>query len=140
MAEEQLPSAMQTNDEPKERQRAPQHREHISKEKKARQALTDKLGNFAEILREGAISVRTHTPQAGNGIGPVKYDTYFSEGEFMEWDLLMELNDLFTSEKIIGDALIKSDAEGMALLFGREDPLPWIPAAQRVAIRSEMQE
>jgi hypothetical protein len=76
------------------------------------------------------------TPQADLGIGPVQYNIQFPpEGGIAERPLAY-LNRLVELEKELGDYTIKFEATLLCIVFGVEDPLSWLPSAQRLAIRS----
>ncbi|KAF4635612.1 hypothetical protein G7Y89_g2483 [Cudoniella acicularis] len=76
-------------------------------------------------------------PQADCGIGLVKYDIKFdlegiAEKHLMQFDRLVNL------EKALGDHYIKFEATLLCMKFGREDPIAWLPSAQRMSIRRDI--
>jgi hypothetical protein len=76
------------------------------------------------------------TPQADLGIGPVQYNIKFPPGGGIAERPLSYLNTLVELEKKLGDYSIKFEATLLCVVFGVEDPLIWLPSAQRLAIRS----
>jgi hypothetical protein len=89
---------------------------------------------FKGFMRKDAIP----TPQADFGIGPFKYNLKFEADQAIAEKPLVLLDKLVTLGKLLGDRRIKFEATVLCLLYGKEDPLSWLPAAQRIVIRSEI--
>ena len=94
------------------------------------------LKNFAKEFeldrREGVKS----TPQADFGIGPVRYDAHFNDtGNVIDLSQLELVDRLVKLEQALGDARIKFEATLLFTIFGKEDPIRWLPASQRLRIR-----
>jgi len=96
------------------------------------------LREFAEefkgFMRKDAIP----TPQADFGIGPFKYNLKFEADQPIAEKPLVLLDKLVTLGKLLGDRRIKFEATVLCLLYGKEDPVSWLPAAQRIVIRTEI--
>jgi len=100
--------------------------------------LADELREFAQefkgFIRKDAIP----TPQADFGIGPFKYNLKFEADQPIAEKPLVLLDKLVTLGKLLGDRRIKFEATVLCLLYGKEDPVSWLPAAQRIVIRTEI--
>ena len=101
--------------------------------------LLHELSSFAKEFKDFNTLEPIPTPQADCGIGPVKYNLTFGEGGIDE-RFLKTVNETIKHEKFLGDTLIKLEATLLCLKFGREDPIPHLPAAQRAAIRRKIQQ
>ncbi|RDL31514.1 uncharacterized protein BP5553_09723 [Venustampulla echinocandica] len=80
---------------------------------------------------------KPYTPQADMGIGPVNYDVTFLEARLCKRSILI-LNELVKVEKKLGDVWLKAEATLLFSKYGKEDPISWLPAAQRLGIRRDM--
>jgi hypothetical protein len=96
--------------------------------------LKDFAQEFKGFMRKDAIP----TPQADLGIGPLKYNVKFKTDQGIAEKPLVLLDKLVTLGKLLGDRRIKFEATVLYVLYGKEDPMSWLPAAQRIAIRSEI--
>lgn len=105
-----------------------------------RDQLLDNLKSFSQEFKEFDPKITISTPQADRGIGPVQYDIKFRANRQVLTGHLRILSKMIELEKIKGDELIKLDASLLFLATGREDPLGFLPAGCRAAIRTEIQE
>lgn len=95
------------------------------------------LQNFAQEFKR---KNKPSTPQGDVGTGTVRYRVEFSTDEGVNEKRLKVLDDAIHLEEILGNYWINTEAALMTSMFGREDPVKWLPAAQRYAIRYELQE
>jgi hypothetical protein len=104
----------------------------------SRRQLHGELKEFAQefkgFIRKDAIP----TPQADFGIGPFKYNLKFEADEPIAEKPLVLLDKLVTLGKLLGDRKIKFEATVLCLLYGKEDPISWLPSAQRIVIRTQI--
>lgn len=77
------------------------------------------------------------TPQADMGIGPVSYDAVFDDA-CLGKEAIIIADAIAKAQKAFGDIMLKIQASMLAQKFGREDPITWLPAAQRLTIRRDM--
>ncbi|PVH68991.1 hypothetical protein DL98DRAFT_627320 [Cadophora sp. DSE1049] len=103
----------------------------------ANETWLQELQTFAtEFKREKALSV----PPGDVGIGSAKYRASFSRDEGINEKGVKLLEDTINFEEFLGNYWIKIEALLMKANFGSEDPIEWLPAARRCAIRYELQE
>jgi hypothetical protein len=109
----------------------------VKGESSGRQLFGDIRGfaqEFKGFIRKDAIP----TPQADFGIGPFKYNLKFEADQPIAEKSLVLLDKLVTLGKLLCDRRIKFEATVLCLLYGKEDPVSWLPAAQRIVIRIEI--
>ncbi|KAH7317285.1 hypothetical protein BKA65DRAFT_483524 [Rhexocercosporidium sp. MPI-PUGE-AT-0058] len=95
------------------------------------------LQSFAqEFKRENVPPVL----QGDVGTGPVQYQVQFSTDEGINEKRLKLLDDAIRFEEYLGNYWIEVEALLVSSAVGNEGPLRWLPAAQRYAIRCELQE
>ncbi|KAL2065447.1 hypothetical protein VTL71DRAFT_3117 [Oculimacula yallundae] len=91
--------------------------------------------NFAQEFRREIVPP---APKASLGVGPVKYHIKFPLDEGVNEKRAKLLDEIIHLEQSLGDYWIKIEANLIASMYGREDPIKWLPAAQRYAIRCEL--
>lgn len=119
--------------------RAPGH----NKDDKLHELLLARREFLCSILEAVKQVGNTHdgfaVPQADAGIGPVKYEIKFKKGAKIEEQNLAELNLLVECEKLLGDVFVALEGRVLAMKYGQEDFIPWLPAAFRVVTRFAIQ-
>ncbi|XMA14799.1 hypothetical protein WAI453_007590 [Rhynchosporium graminicola] len=93
------------------------------------------LESFAEEFKKEIVPP---APKASLGVGPVKYHAKFSSVEGVNEKRVKVLDDIIQFEESLGKHWIKIEAMLIATMYGREDPIKWLPAAQRYTIRCEL--
>ncbi|KAK0112206.1 hypothetical protein ONS96_001456 [Cadophora gregata f. sp. sojae] len=95
------------------------------------------LQTFAAEFKRGRES---SMPQRDLEIGTAKYRASFSNDEGINEKGVKLLENFISLEELLGNYWINIEVILMKAAFGRDDPIEWLPAAQRCAIRYELQE